>query len=266
MAINKLPTNASLKEVMDKFEEISLSDFSNIDVVVKSELPNEVENGQIVVISNNYNNITIAYDYPSSPLLNDVFVRITDKNQCKFEVGINKKIVVYVFGAWKYNGSNWDRINSYIGFNNEWFPMNKEILFENGNGLAYEKYFTTRKSWENGNTRVGQITFTNDCIIMEDDLSNMSKSNYSHIKSKTIDFKDIDYVYVEYEIKNRWNATQYIQAGTVKHSITARTVSRNVLKLDMRNYNEISDITFYIGYTSGASAYSDITIYNIWCE
>ena len=147
MPISKLSSNASLREVMDKFEEISLMDLTNIDIVVKNELPREVKNGRIVVISNNYNNITVGYDYPSSPVANDIFIRIVDKNQCKFEVGANKKIEIYVFGAWKYNGSSWDRINSYIGLNNEWFPMNKEILFESGNGLSYEKYFTVRKSW-----------------------------------------------------------------------------------------------------------------------
>ena len=258
---------ASLSEVMDEFEKISLMDLTNIDIVVKNELPREVKNGQIVVISNNYNNITMGYDYPSSPVANDIFIRIVDKNQCKFEVGINKKIDVYVFGAWKYNGSTWVRINSYIGLNNEWFPMNKEILFESGNGLSYEKYFSVRKSWENGNNRDGgQYLFTNDYIYLKDDLSFMYTSNNSHIKSKSIDFKDINYVYVDYEVEDRWNATQYIMAGTVKYSITDRTVKRNTLMLDMRNYNDLSNITFYMGYTSGESAYTDIKIYNIWCE
>jgi hypothetical protein len=243
-----------------------VKDVSNVNVKVYNKLPSVVENGQIAIVTDTCNNITVTYDYPSSPLLNDVFVRITDKNQCKFEVGTNKKIEVYVFGAWKYNGSTWDRIDSYIGIDNVWFPMNKEILFENGNGLVYEKYFKTRKSWANGNTNTGEITFTNDYIYMKDDLSYMTKSNYSHIKSKSIDFKDINYVYIDYEVKDRWNAEQYIMAGTVKYSITNRTVKRNVLTLDMRNYNEVSDITFYMGYSSGGSAYTDIKIYNIWCE
>ena len=243
-----------------------VKDVSSVNVKVYNKLPSVVENGQIAIVTDTCNNITVTYDYPSSPLLNDVFVRITDKNQCKFEVGTNKKIEVYVFGAWKYNGSTWDRIDSYIGIDNVWFPMNKEILFENGNGLVYEKYFKTRKSWANGNTNTGEITFTNDYIYMKDDLSYMTKSNYSHIKSKSIDFKDINYVYIDYEVKDRWNAEQYIMAGTVKYSITNRTVKRNVLTLDMRNYNEVSDITFYMGFSSGASAYTDIKIYNIWCE
>ena len=39
MAINKLPTSASLKEVIDKFEEISFKDFSSIDIITASKLP-----------------------------------------------------------------------------------------------------------------------------------------------------------------------------------------------------------------------------------
>ena len=33
MSIEKLSTNASLKEVIDKFEEISFKDFSSIDKI-----------------------------------------------------------------------------------------------------------------------------------------------------------------------------------------------------------------------------------------
>ena len=36
MSIEKLPTSASLKEVMDKFEEISFQDFSSIDIITAS--------------------------------------------------------------------------------------------------------------------------------------------------------------------------------------------------------------------------------------
>ena len=53
MAISKLPTSASLKEVMDKFEELSLQDFvKGFDVEVRSDLPNEAKEGKIVVINN----------------------------------------------------------------------------------------------------------------------------------------------------------------------------------------------------------------------
>ena len=50
MSIDKLSTNASLKQVMDKFEEISFQDFFAIDIVVKNELPSVVKNNQVVII------------------------------------------------------------------------------------------------------------------------------------------------------------------------------------------------------------------------
>ena len=53
MAISKLSTTASLKQVMDKFEEISLQDFSSIDIITASELPAKVKEGQIVIITQN---------------------------------------------------------------------------------------------------------------------------------------------------------------------------------------------------------------------
>ena len=44
MAISKLSTSASLKQVMDKFEEISIQDFSksNIDIITAKTLPSVV--------------------------------------------------------------------------------------------------------------------------------------------------------------------------------------------------------------------------------
>ena len=68
MAISKLNSNASLRQVMDKFEEISLSDFPNIDIVAKSKLPSQVKNGQIVCVSNNVNG-KIYFDLGVAPRL-----------------------------------------------------------------------------------------------------------------------------------------------------------------------------------------------------
>ena len=63
MAISKLPTSASLKEVMDKFEEISLLDLSLIDVITATELPKTVKNGQII----NYDDETSLVSYKTNP-------------------------------------------------------------------------------------------------------------------------------------------------------------------------------------------------------
>ena len=55
MAISKLSTSASLKQVMDKFEEISIQDFSrsNVDIITAKTLPSVVKEGQIVIITQN---------------------------------------------------------------------------------------------------------------------------------------------------------------------------------------------------------------------
>ena len=52
MTISKLPTSASLKQVMDKFEEISLADFSSVNIITASELPSKGKEGQICIITN----------------------------------------------------------------------------------------------------------------------------------------------------------------------------------------------------------------------
>ena len=39
MSIEKLSTNASLKQVMDKFEEISLTDLFSLNIIIRNELP-----------------------------------------------------------------------------------------------------------------------------------------------------------------------------------------------------------------------------------
>ena len=62
MAISKLSTTASLKQVMDKFEEISLKDFSSIDIITASELPASGKEGQICIITDTEpNNIYLDY-------------------------------------------------------------------------------------------------------------------------------------------------------------------------------------------------------------
>jgi hypothetical protein len=50
MSVEKLSTNASLKDVMDKFEELSLQDLSLINVKVMSELPASAKEGDFVIV------------------------------------------------------------------------------------------------------------------------------------------------------------------------------------------------------------------------
>lgn len=147
MAISKLPTSASLKQVIDKFEEISLADFSNIDVVVKSELPNEVKNGQIVVITDTYNNIIFQADKKNYTFEeNDIFIRLLPSLNKKFTIGKSKKINMYVFGAEKFTNGSWQRICSYIGIDNAWISMNALYLLERDKTSKYVDMYETKST------------------------------------------------------------------------------------------------------------------------
>ena len=80
MNIEKLPIDASLKQIIDKFEELSLHDFSNmginIDVVAKTELPNEVKENQIVCITDTVvNNFIISVSKPVKINSNDIWIK-----------------------------------------------------------------------------------------------------------------------------------------------------------------------------------------------
>ena len=66
MSIEKLSTSASLKEVMDKFEEISLQDLSSINIKVLSELPSVAKEDDIVLICNyEYTKIILSANEPT---------------------------------------------------------------------------------------------------------------------------------------------------------------------------------------------------------
>ena len=84
MAINKLVTSASLKELIDKIEEIdeaikSLTPTDNfeLNVVVSNELPSTVINGKIVIIDSGGGNLYFDNkDYSSITGLknNDIYI------------------------------------------------------------------------------------------------------------------------------------------------------------------------------------------------
>ena len=138
MPISKLSSNASLREVMDKFEEISLSDFPNIDIVAKSELSSQVKNGQIVCISNNVNGkIIISIEKPEMMNNGDIWVRSHSiVNFTGEELNVkskNKIIKLYIKEVFQRVGDIDEKLDCYIGKNDEWIKINKDLLvFTNG--------------------------------------------------------------------------------------------------------------------------------------
>lgn len=136
MSIEKLPTSASLKEVMDKFEEISFQDFSSIDVIASTDLPSEVKEGRIICATDTFNNIYIQEDINSiSPKENDIFIATSSDNGKDFAiVSKNKRLNTKVLFVRKYVESSWVRIDGYIGINNTWELIEPRIfeVYKNG--------------------------------------------------------------------------------------------------------------------------------------
>jgi hypothetical protein len=66
MAISKLPTSASLKEVIDKFEEISLQDMDSVNIKVMSSLPRSAKEGDIIILNSyEYTKVIVARKEPN---------------------------------------------------------------------------------------------------------------------------------------------------------------------------------------------------------
>ena len=150
MAISKLDSNASLRQVMDKFEEISLAikngDSVELDVECLSSLPSTVKNNKIVVISNYSANKAYIGDYYTSDVskFNEKDVIITFIGpKSKLNISTEKVDVNVPLGVafQKVNGSM-KRCEGYIGINSKWvlFSSLELILYDNGakpNALIY---------------------------------------------------------------------------------------------------------------------------------
>lgn len=140
MSIEKLSTNASLKQVMDKFEEISLQDFSNIDIVVKKELPIKVKEGQIVIISDSVNNVYLDSKDVTDVNLNDndIYIEHGLEDNCSVKITIkdsSKNAYMYIRNVYRYKNNECKILDDvYLGVEDKWVKVLDSIyvIFENG--------------------------------------------------------------------------------------------------------------------------------------
>lgn len=139
MSINKLTTNASLKQVMDKFEEISLKDFFNIDVIIRSELPKEVKDGQVVIISSISGKVYICKERPSNLSDGDVFIEIDLANSFVNMPMLSKatNIEIPLHKAIQVVGGTDVKVECYVGVDGAWKLTTKKefYIFEPGVGI-----------------------------------------------------------------------------------------------------------------------------------
>lgn len=139
--------NASLKDVMDEFEKISLIELSSIDVVTATSLPNSVKNGRIVAITDiKPNKIVFNYEPTDDLEEGDLFIKYYNTSKSKFTTKGNIVINLDIYGVTQMRDGVLKKIDSFIGSNDTWKPMTEVYLFDNGDkteitgGYSVTKY------------------------------------------------------------------------------------------------------------------------------
>ena len=155
MSISKLPASASLKDVMDKFEEISLQDFPSIDIITASELPDKVKENQIVCITNiTANKFIISVDSPEQIANNDIWIKNHSTDNFVGEVRnvktSNKLIKILIKEIYQLIETDYVLLDAYVGRNGEWVKLTNEFfVFNNG---QYENIDITGKFLSKGSS------------------------------------------------------------------------------------------------------------------
>lgn len=283
MAISKLSTTASLKQVMDKFEEISLQDFSSIDIITASELPASGKEGQICIITDTEpNNIYLDYEKPR--LSNsDIYIKYhtidsfetftitSSKKSAKFKIRdiIQKKndeeVVVfgyiYINSAWKSLIPPNPNLDIYINGSMSNFAGSFRILNEIGNTkITLNSTHIVGTATANASTSSGIITHTNSIDLsaykkLYVDLSCILNRNSVNVRgsAKIGVFDSTGDVVANKDLK-------YIEKGN-----DSLVIERSVYELDINNINGEYFVGVFIDcYTSYLTSYTNkCSIYRI---
>ena len=268
MSINKLSTNASLKDVMDKFEEISLLDLFGANIIVSKELPHSVVNGQIVIVTDNkVGKIHMNFDINELENVaeNDVFLKYyTDTGRNKFIIGnSNVKIAIYIYGFVQYINGEYVKISSYIGKDNVWASMNELVLYDYGT----IPLVTGGYSLEAAHTSYTKAQFKGDHIYI---WRRYGVSGYVSRATtvNAIDLAPYKTLFVEATTQGGW----YIQilnskGTTVLKSLNVNDgdgVTKKIYRVDISTISE--DCKIRLEAPDGTYDNVTLHIYKVWAE
>ena len=276
MAISKLPTSASLKEVMDKFEEISLQDFSSIDVITASELPTNGKEGQLCIITDTEPNM-IYFDYIEPNLLEgDIFLQYKLEDSYEdFNILSSKATVrIKVRNICQIKNGNKTSLNGYIYTENEWkfIGVQSIDIFKEGIGDissitgGYKKY--------SGNAGTHSIN-SNYIHIYTSPSANYS-TYHGIISVNGIDVTD--YTKMKIDVAVSRTSSSVSPTAMISLSNTSAggggvvqkvlgVADRGVIELDITNVTGINYIDFYIGgVNTSTRANAEMHIYNLYLE
>ena len=291
MSIEKLSTNASLKDVMDKFEEIGFQDFSSIDIIVVDELPTKVKNGQLCILKDNFTgHIYMADETPSNIQEGDMFIKTNNDitGSKEFVVNDSKSSINLIIRAVRiFEGGVLVPVTAYLGEGDVWNILEKTkcVVFNNGafdsiiGGMKHEVVATDSNS-STSHTIGKTLTLT------QSGKSNAVGKNQL-TTNKLIDLSVFDYLHIDIYAKTS-SANSYIKgydcqvqiinsSGTVvakydpsysKISTPSPgyyEISRRTYKLDIKNVLEPCYRRIYgaCGCESTTTISNTITVYSL---
>ena len=275
MSIEKLSTNASLKQVMDKFEEISLLDLSSIDIVVKTELPKTVKNGQYVIIDSNTNLGVVSSYFTEDEDTNKIFIYLSKvRKTYSFDV-TNKYAVLknYISFVRKTVNSNKTYLNSYLGINGEWVQITHDGLFRFKDG-EYQNtdIFGTPTKQTYGSVKIVNNNSGN-YLEVYDNVGISSNPAYN-INLNSIAFDVTNYSELKFDIKELYSgytATTNIGITTTKSGnfVVKKTYGSQVTLNDTVVTLDVSNITGTIfikceSYSNSQGGYNYIRFNSVY--
>lgn len=221
MAISKLSTTASLKQVMDKFEEISIQDFSSINIIVSSELPSQSKEGTVCIITNTIGSIIASYEEKTLKQ-NDIFIKLSEQIGKEFCIK-NKNKNIYI--GFEYITQNNRPLKSYIFKNGEWIKF-----------TGHETYVFSGGNWNNANT-FGNISATvtvGGTIGVESNYLKINKINGSGLAGHTtLQFDATQYKKLKIKFTHIYfNAKDSVFTFGIT---SARNITSYIAKKDYRN-------------------------------
>ena len=287
MSIEKLPNNASLKQVMDKFEEISFQDFSNIDIVVKSELPTTVKNGQIVVIEEvNVSKITLDTRVFKDVTINEneIYVQLsTHENSISLDCSIVTSIhelKYYIDSIYiNKNGVITPCENIFMGYEGKWNRVldNRLDLFNCGEYTNTEYVFSSGYiRYGNGSAIIVNDTPYNKLIFHTN--ASMVNCNVSLVLNNAIDITRFNKLIFVVE-KVEWSSITNQPSISFGVSLNRDDVADNMISkktygaIEFRSTSpktiievDISNVNGYYYPHISFHGYGFATLYDVYCS
>ena len=274
MSIEKLPTSASLKEVMDKFEEISFQEFGGMGIIIVNQLPSKGKEGLLYIVTDvKPSNVYMSID---TPTLSDSDIRVvvhTDETITSYDLtNSNKTIRLRFRDIYQRQGDSEVFLYGYIYMNGKWTRImpNQVYLFKEGtgdnteitggftrelNGISVSSTLTLNSSY----IAINSYTSSSTTLQYVRTVNNFDVSGYSKLIIKYKYTTNVGYP----SLIGLANENTSLADSTFSVSHTFSANSEGVLSLDIKNLNGKH---YFKTLVASVQDYSKLYIYDMYLE